>query len=109
MAIVEDGAIVGTIGFHRIDWENRATSIGYWIARSAQGRGTVTLAVRALVDHAFTSWGLHRIEIRAATANRRSRAIPERLGFCQEGTLREAGRVGERYHDLVVYAMLASD
>jgi ribosomal-protein-serine acetyltransferase len=35
--------------------------------------------------------------------------IPERLGFRQEGTLRQAARLGERYIDHVVYAMLAAD
>src|SRR4051812_8671833 len=31
-AIVVGGHIAGAIGFHRIDWTNRATSLGYWIA-----------------------------------------------------------------------------
>jgi hypothetical protein len=48
-----------------------------------------------------------RVEIRAAPENARSRAIPERLGFTQEGTLRQVERVGDRYLDNVVYAMLA--
>ena len=52
---------------------------------------------------------LNRVEIRAAPENRRSRAIPERLGFTEEGTLRQAERVGERYLDSAVYAMLAED
>jgi ribosomal-protein-serine acetyltransferase len=68
----------------------------------------MTRAVKALIDHAFGELGLHRVEIRAAAENRRSRAIPERLGFEQEGILREAERVGERYQDLVVYGLLAS-
>ena len=42
--IVQDGAIIGTIGFHRLDWQNRSTSIGYWLAEAAQGRGTMTAA-----------------------------------------------------------------
>jgi ribosomal-protein-serine acetyltransferase len=109
LAIVEDDGIVGVIGFHRVDWENRSTSIGYWIAESAQGRGTVTRAVRALVDHAFAAWELHRVEIRAGTGNLRSRAIPSRLGFREEGVLREAERVGERYIDHVLYAVLARE
>ena len=50
-----------------------------------------------------------RVEIRAAQENARSRAIPERLGFTQEGTLRQVERVGDRYLDNVVYAMLAED
>jgi len=62
-----------------------------------------------LVDHAFGAWRLHRVEIRAGVENARSRAIPERLGFRREGVLREAERVGDRYVDQVVYAVLAGD
>jgi ribosomal-protein-serine acetyltransferase len=109
VAIVEDDRIVGVLGFHRVDWENRSTSIGYWIAESSQGRGTITQAVRALTDHAFHGWKLNRVEIQAGVENARSRAIPDRLGFKQEGVLRQVERVGDRYVDHVVYAMLAPD
>jgi ribosomal-protein-serine acetyltransferase len=109
VAMVEEGRIVGTAGFHRLDWRSRLTSVGYWIAETSQGRGTVTLTVSALLDHAFSTWKLNRVEIRAAVENARSRAIPERLGFTQEGVLRQAERVGDRYVDHVVYAMLASE
>jgi ribosomal-protein-serine acetyltransferase len=109
VALRRDGRIVGVAGFHSIDWLHRSTSIGYWLAEAEQGRGIVTLAVGELLDHAFGVWELHRVEIRAAVDNARSRAIPERLGFRQEGTLREAERLGDRYVDLVVYSMLAPD
>ena len=49
------------------------------------------------------------MEIQAAVDNHRSRAIPERLGFREEGVRREAERVGDRYHDLVLYAILAPE
>lgn len=104
-----DGRIVGMVGFHGVDWLNRRTSIGYWIARDHQGRGTMTLAVRALIDHAFGTWNLNRVTIEAAVDNARSRAVPERLGFVHEGTLRGAGRIGERTMDHAVYAVLAAD
>jgi ribosomal-protein-serine acetyltransferase len=107
-AIVCGGEIVGVVGFHGVDWTNRATSIGYWLGERHQGKGTMTLAVRALVNHAFSVWELNRVEIRAAPDNVRSRAIPERLGFLEEGTLSEAERIGDSYLDNVVYAMLAS-
>jgi len=108
-AILDDGAIVGTIGFHRIDRANRATSLGYWLAESSQGRGTMTEAVRALTTHAFAVWELKRVEIRAAVGNARSRAIPQRLGFVEEGVLRQSERFTDHYKDVVVYSMLAED
>jgi ribosomal-protein-serine acetyltransferase len=109
MAVVADGAIVGSVGFNVISPVHRNAVIGYWLAADAQGRGLMTRAVRACVDHAFGAWGLHRVEIRAATGNVRSRAIPLRLGFREEGVLREAERVDERWLDHVVYARLATD
>ncbi len=108
-AIVKQNRIVGVIGYHRIDWENRSTTIGYWLAESAQRAGTMTRAVTALVDHAFGTWKLNRVEIHAGTGNERSRAIPERLGFTREGVLRQAELLGSGYVDHVVYAMLAEE
>lgn len=109
LAIVQRASIVGTIGYHRIDWLNGGSSLGYWLAQDAQGQGTMTTAVSALVDHAFGAWKLNRIEIRAGEANHRSRAIPERLGFQREGLLREAELISGRHIDHVLYAMLARD
>jgi ribosomal-protein-serine acetyltransferase len=62
-----------------------------------------------LVDHALATWRLNRVEIVVATENRRSRAIPERLGFHEEGTLRQFQLVDGRYLDCVSYSMLATD
>lgn len=107
--IVLDGAIAGMIGVHGIDWRHRSTSIGFWIADFAEGRGAVTAAARAYVDHAFDTWGLERFEQRAAVDNRRSRAVAERLGFTHEGVLHHAERIGERWVDHAVYAMLAGN
>lgn len=108
-AIVVDDQIVGQIGYHHLDWVNRSTSIGYWIAEQSQGRGAVTSAARALVDHAFGKWRLNRVEIRCGVGNSRSQAIPERLGFTREGLLRQAERVGDGYVDHLLYAVLSSD
>jgi ribosomal-protein-serine acetyltransferase len=97
------------IGFHRVDWVNRATSIGYWISAAAQGRGIVTDAVRAITTHAFEVWDLNRVEIRAAVGNARSAAIPLRLGFVEEGVARQSERHADGFKDLAVYSMLAEN
>jgi ribosomal-protein-serine acetyltransferase len=108
-AMVVDGRIVGSVGFVGIRWDARATSIGYWLAEEHQRRGLMTRAVGALTDHAFDELDLNRVEIQVASDNRRSRAIPERLGFTVEGVLRDYERVGERFLDIIVYALLARE
>ncbi len=109
LALLQDGLIIGVVGFHAIDWTRRSTSLGYWLAADRQGAGTMTVAVCALLDHAFESWQLVRVEIRAGVLNARSRAIPQRLGFREEGVLRAAERIGTRVIDHVVYVMTARD
>jgi ribosomal-protein-serine acetyltransferase len=108
-SIVLDGRIVGAAGFHAIDWLNRSSSIGYWLAAEVVGRGLMTSAVRALLDRAFGVWDLHRVVIEVVVDNARSRAIPERLGFREEALLREAKLIRGRYEDAVLYAMLVSE
>lgn len=108
-AIVDGGALAGAIGYGSLSWSDRSVAIGYWLGAAAQGRGTMTLAVAALVRYAFEIYGLHRCEIRTGTGNRRSRAIAERLGFAHEGTLRGVAWVGERVIDHEVYGLLADE
>jgi ribosomal-protein-serine acetyltransferase len=49
---------------------------------------------------------MHKVEIRAASGNKKSRAVPERLGFKQEGCIRQAEYLYDHYVDHVVYGML---
>lgn len=101
--------LVGVIGFHGMSRVNRSIAIGYWLAAAHQGRGLMTRACEALLRYAFEDLGLHRVEIRCAPANHRSRAIPIRLGFQEEGLIRAAQRGREGYDDLVVYGLLAPE
>ena len=103
--IFVEGAYVGGVGL-MIGAFGHDAEIGYWIGSAYEGRGLVIAACRALIDIGFRERGVHRITIRAGVENVRSRAIPERLGFRQEGVEREGGRGTGRYYDLVVYGLL---
>jgi ribosomal-protein-serine acetyltransferase len=107
--IWHDGELSGVIGLHRIDWANRSVSLGYWLDRHKQGRGIVTRAARAVVDDCFGRLELHRVEIRCGLENHRRRAIPPRLGFREEGVLRGAQWLGDRFTDIVIYGKLRED
>jgi ribosomal-protein-serine acetyltransferase len=103
-----DGEVAGTIGLS-VDPQGNHGEIGYWLAESFEGLVLVTKGCRALIEHGLSELGLHRIEIKAAPHNVRSRAVAERLGFTQEAQLREAGRGAGGYHDLVVYGLLENE
>lgn len=103
------GVLVGGIGFHQTDWYNRFTSIGYFLAKNAEGHGIITRCVKRLVQYAFNELRLNRVEIRCGVNNARSRAVPERLGFTQEGMIRQGEKLNGAFHDLLVYSILAKE
>ncbi|MFJ5717356.1 GNAT family N-acetyltransferase [Neobacillus sp. NPDC093127] len=107
--ILFKGEIVGAASFNTIDWSNKNAHIGYWLAAEYQGNGIMTKTARALTDYAISELKLNRVEIRAAVENKKSRSIPERLGFVNEGCIRQAEWLYDHYVDHMVYGMLAED
>jgi ribosomal-protein-serine acetyltransferase len=107
--IVSEKSVIGRIGIHNINFQNKNASIGYWLIKNAQGKGIISKATRSLITYSFQTLGLNRIEIRAATDNKRSQSIPERLGMLKEGTLREAELVNGKFLDLEVYSVLSKE
>jgi ribosomal-protein-serine acetyltransferase len=99
----------GVIGFHTVNWTNRHVEIGYWLASDCQGHGVMTRACHAMIDFAFYQLQLNRVTILCATGNTRSRAIPERLSFVQEGILRDGEWLYDHFVDLAIYSILARE
>jgi len=107
--IVREGTLAGVIGEHYVDSVNRRTELGYWLDAGQQGCGIVTRTAACLVDYAFDEQDCNRIILHCAVGNKKSRGVAERLGFVQEGILREAEWLYDHYVDLVVYSMLKGD
>ena len=99
----------GVIGTHKINWPNRKAEIGYWLGREFRGKGIVTEACRSVIAHLLEELDLNRVEIHCATGNLKSCAIPRRLGFTLEGTLRQGELCCGHYLDLNVFGMLKKD
>ena len=84
----DHGALLGSAGLQAIDWEQRAADLGYWVAAPARGGGVATRAVELLVEWAFDSLGLERVELRTNEGNAASQAVAARAGFSRtEGPL----------------------
>ena len=103
------GQIAGSIGFLRIDWDAQRTEIGYWLGSKFEGIGLMSKACNAFVVHAFNDLNLRKIEIGVATNNIKSRAIPERLGFTQEGTIRNYELLHNQFLDRVIYGLIKDE
>ncbi len=101
--------IAGVLGYNRIDSQNKTGHIGYWLGSEFQGKGIMTACVRELIKIGVEYFALKRFEIRCAVENKKSRAIPERLGFTNEGTLRKAEKVCDNWYDHVIYSKLAKE
>ncbi|WP_028595284.1 GNAT family N-acetyltransferase [Paenibacillus assamensis] len=108
-AIVYKGQIVGVAGFNQINRSNQVAQIGYWLAQVYQGNGIMTRVASALTDYAFHELSLNKVEIIAAVGNTKSRSIPERLNYVQEGSIRQAEWLYDHYVDHVVYGVLAEE
>jgi RimJ/RimL family protein N-acetyltransferase len=98
----ETGTAVIWCGLHDIDWQGRQCDTGYWVRKSAHGRGLATEATHALVRYAFGALGMRRIGLTHSGGNEASRRIAERLGFSFEGIQRGAnilpgGKCADRY------------
>jgi RimJ/RimL family protein N-acetyltransferase len=107
---VDETEQLGGSGFHKRANEG-SLEIGYWVAAAAIGRGIATEVAAVQTRAGFELAGLDRIDIQVDPANERSLAIPRRLGFTEEGTLRrrlEAHDEGPR-RDSVVFTMLREE
>jgi len=109
LVIFFNDRMIGGIGIHDLDAANKRTSIGYWIDHRYEGKGIVIRCCKVLIDHCFGTMALHRIQINCNVENARSRAIPERLGFTLEGTMRQAEFVNGEFRDWAIYGLLADD
>ncbi|NBJ13016.1 GNAT family N-acetyltransferase [Microvirga arsenatis] len=79
--------LLGSTGFHALDWRIPKAEIGYWIDTRHAGQGYVTEAVEALTKLGLNVLGFRRIEIRSDALNERSHAVARRLNYQLDGRL----------------------
>ncbi len=103
------GQLAGFLDAQRIKWSHRKTELGFWLGTSFEGKGIMTRSCSALIDHSFREFNLNRVEMECAAGNTGSRMVAERLGFSQEGVMRQAAWLNDRFVDHVMYGLLAQE
>lgn len=104
------GQYLGGSGLHRIDWSIGSCEIGYWIRKSAAGKGHVTATVKLLTALAFDVIKANRVYIRCAPENLRSVAIPKRVGYTYEGLIRNSIKdANGQIRDLMMFSLIPED
>ncbi|WYP25146.1 GNAT family protein [Alkalihalobacillus sp. FSL W8-0930] len=104
-----EGKLVGSIGLLYIDYTTRRTEMGYWLGEEFVGKGLMTNACTQLIRVAFDELNLQKTEIKVATINTKSQAIPMKLGFTQEGIIRRDERINNTFHDRILYGLLKDE
>lgn len=103
------GQFLGAVNYHlRQPW-NRRLALGWIIARPWWRQGFGIEAASALLAHCFTALDTHRVEAHIEPANTASQRLAQRLGFRQEGLMRDWLFVDGKPRDVVLYALLQPD
>ena len=103
---VFDGAFIGWCSLTRWNPDYRSASMGYCLDDAAWGHGYATEAARAVLQWAFGTLDLNRVQAETDTRNAASARVLEKLGFVREGTLREDCVVNGEVSDSWVYGLI---
>jgi ribosomal-protein-alanine N-acetyltransferase len=109
-AVTYDGRLVGQLSVGNIVRRAFCSGYaGYWVDSRLAGRGIIPTALALVVDHAFRSGGLHRIEVNIRPENGPSRRVVEKLGFREEAYHPRYLHIDGAWRDHVGYAMTAEE
>jgi RimJ/RimL family protein N-acetyltransferase len=101
--------LVGECSLFNLNPTSRRAEIGYALAVESWGFGYINEALCAVLDHAFSRLDLNRIEADIDPRNEASARVLQRLGFQEEGRLRERWIVRGEVSDTSLYGLLARD
>ncbi|MBI3334974.1 MAG: GNAT family N-acetyltransferase [Candidatus Portnoybacteria bacterium] len=109
IALKETNRMIGGVGLNRIDGKNEHAELGYWIGKKYWGKGLMTEAVRLILEFGFGELKLHRIHANVFEENIASKRVLEKCGFTLEGMEREIEFRYDRWHNVLLYGILAPE
>jgi ribosomal protein S18 acetylase RimI-like enzyme len=111
-AFDEGGALVGVGGFYRESHRkarHRATVVGMYVAPEARGRGMGRALLEAVVAHARSIEGVHRLDLGVTTTNTAARELYRAFGFVSYGIQPDAYRADGQSYDTELMTLALED
>jgi len=109
ITLQDEDQVIGTCGLFAFDHHSRRAEIGYDLAQKHWRQGIMSEALGCVIRYAFETIGLHRIEAIVDPSNQPSRDLLKKLGFQEEGILRERFFKGGSYYDDLYLGLLRRD
>lgn len=99
--------IVGAVYLLSIDWISRNCELAIWIGdKQHRGRGVGKFAVNKVLEHAFSDLNLHRVYLTVLEKNEPAFALYKKVGFIQEGLLRQSVYKNGIYYNMIQMSIL---
>ncbi len=103
--IENEHPIIGVCGYNKIEWSNRNAEIGIWLAQQYWNKGYGTQTLELLAKFAFDELNLHKLSLYYFSFNNRGRYCYDKVGFKEEGILKEVLYRHGRYHDKILMGL----
>ena len=101
---------IGTALLHSLDECNRRARYAIGIFDPGmRNRGYGTEVTKLVLEYAFTTLKLHRVDLRALSFNQHAIACYERCGLVREGIEREGAFIGGEWHSDICMSILEQE
>lgn len=108
-AIEINGSVKGVIIISAIDMKNRTANMNIKLLKNVRGNGFATRAVKLIISYCFNELNMHCLTANVIERNIKSRKLWEKLGFCQDGILRERIYKNGSYHNIIAFSLLRKE
>lgn len=105
----ETQKIVGDLGIHFIDTENKQVEIGCTLNKIFQNKGFATESIKQVIDYLFHELNKHRIITTIDPLNINSIRLVQRIGFRKEAHLVESFFLNGKWFDELIYVITEKD
>jgi len=109
ITLKDTGEVIGSGGFNYLDFENERAEIGYDLGAPYWGKGYAPEAIRAITAYGFQHLGLNRVEAKVEPENLNSIKVLNKLGFVEEGRLRQYEKSKGRLVDVLMFSALRDE